>query len=64
MEDLKRDTISCDNGNLLSDWKRINSAVVGFFTITILIFYLLSIITTVRLLLRWLLSWLLLLLFF
>ena len=36
MEDLKRDSISCDNGNLLSDWKRINSAVVGFFTLLII----------------------------
>ncbi len=36
MEDLKKDSISCDNGNLLSDWKRINSAVVGFFTLLII----------------------------
>lgn len=36
MEDLKKNTNSCVNGNLISDWKRINSIVVGLFTLLIL----------------------------
>ena len=36
MEDLKKNTNSCVNGNLISDWKRINSMVVGLFTLLIL----------------------------
>lgn len=36
MEDLRKDTKSCNNGNLISDWKKINSVVVGFFTLLIL----------------------------
>lgn len=36
MEDLKKNTNSCVNGNLISDWKRINSIVVGVFTLLIL----------------------------
>lgn len=36
MKDLNNDTNYCDNGNLISEWKRINSTVVALFTLLII----------------------------